>query len=354
MTMILARYIGSVVRHSCCMALLVAGGLQWFIQTVRQLDDLGKGDLGLIQVAWIGFLNLPYDLYRYSPMLLLMGVVLGLGSLARHSELVIFRVSGQSAWRLWWAVLQGLAGLMLVLILAGEWLGPHWIQHARMYKAQAQSGGAMLHANQQIWLKHHNQFFVIEDLSGELPQKISRFRWEQPERLTSMEQADVAEYKDHQWHLKNIHSTYFLSDHIDARDIHTTVWPMPLDPQLLRMRVKEPEQMFLMPLIQVMMEHHGQEMLPPEVQWVFWQRLSRPFSLVLSTLLAVPVALGPLRSASLGSRWIGGIVAGFIMHLLIQLILSLGILKGMPGWCSALLPNALLGLGAGFWMKRLG
>ena len=97
--------------------LLVLGALYMFID---QQDDIGTGHYTALAAFGYTLLNLPQHAYELLPITALIGSLLGLGSLARGSELTVVRATGVSVARL--AGIALLAGLLLVLraILLGS------------------------------------------------------------------------------------------------------------------------------------------------------------------------------------------------------------------------------------------
>ena len=136
---ILDRYIvrtilGSVLMVVC--VLLMLGALFIFID---QQDDIGTGRYTALSALWYTLLNLPQQAFELLPITALIGSLLGLGSLARGSELTVMRATGMSIARLAGTAL--IAGLILVAsgVLLGEFLGPPLQQTAREQKAFSQA-----------------------------------------------------------------------------------------------------------------------------------------------------------------------------------------------------------------------
>ena len=79
---------------------------------------------------WYTLLNLPLQIYQLLPITALMGSLLGLGSLARGSEITVIRATGISIGRI--ALTAGFAGLMLMAteVLLGELIAPQ-LQESR-------------------------------------------------------------------------------------------------------------------------------------------------------------------------------------------------------------------------------
>ena len=92
--MIISRYLQKNIIAGSLMALLVLVALSLFFSFVRELDDLGQGDYGVIQVLQYMLLLIPGEIVEYLPLAVLLGCMLSLGSLASNSEIIAMQASG--------------------------------------------------------------------------------------------------------------------------------------------------------------------------------------------------------------------------------------------------------------------
>ena len=98
MTM-LDRYLLRTIGGSVLMVMavfLTLGGLFLFI---GQQDDIGVGTYGAIDALVFVLLNLPQQAWELLPISALIGTLVGLGALARGSELTVMRAAGMPWWR---------------------------------------------------------------------------------------------------------------------------------------------------------------------------------------------------------------------------------------------------------------
>src|SRR2546429_1712508 len=132
---VLDRYIVRAILSSVLLVMLVVLVLGALFVFIDQQDDIGTGHYTALGAFWYTLLNLPQLAYELLPITALIGSLLGLGSLARGSELTVVRASGVSIARP--AGLSLLSGLLLILVelLLGEVLPPPLQQAARGEKA---------------------------------------------------------------------------------------------------------------------------------------------------------------------------------------------------------------------------
>ena len=90
------------------------------------------------------------------PIAVLIGALLGLGSLARGSELTVMRAAGISVWRIAGSV--AMAGLLLVLlaVVCGEFLAPPMQAMAKQQKALSKFSNISFASRGGAWVRDGN------------------------------------------------------------------------------------------------------------------------------------------------------------------------------------------------------
>ena len=96
----LNRYIVLRVLTSILLAFLVITSIIMLVDFVETSRDLGSDtDASMLAVLYITFLNMPMLVEQTIPFVVLFGVMGAFFSLNKHSELIVLRASGLSAWR---------------------------------------------------------------------------------------------------------------------------------------------------------------------------------------------------------------------------------------------------------------
>ena len=162
---ILDRYVVRNILGSVLMVigvLLVIGALVIFID---QQEDVGSGGYTALSALWYTLLNLPIFAFDLMPIAALIGALVGLGSLARSSELTVIRATGISIAHL--AGICLLAGVMLVgvAVVFGEFLGPALQQTAREQKAFSRFNNVSFGGN-GAWVRDGDLILHVAGQSG--------------------------------------------------------------------------------------------------------------------------------------------------------------------------------------------
>ena len=93
------RHIGKTVLGAVGLVLLAFLGL---VTLFALLEELGENDAGysLLEALWYVLLTTPRRIYEVLPYVAFLGSLIGLGSLAASSEIVILRANGVSPARI--------------------------------------------------------------------------------------------------------------------------------------------------------------------------------------------------------------------------------------------------------------
>jgi lipopolysaccharide export system permease protein len=120
---ILQGYINRTLSHTIGLVILLFMGIDVFILLAGQLHDYSAGNYGVLQAFIFVALSLPVQLYHLFPMAAFIGVLLGMGLLDSHSEILVMRAAGVSSQQLLMMVLRTGFILMLIATLIGELMG---------------------------------------------------------------------------------------------------------------------------------------------------------------------------------------------------------------------------------------
>lgn len=346
----LSRYIAKHILLMTGLVLLIVLGIQMFIAMVREFGDIGQGDYTVWQAFLCVLYDLPRQVYLLFPMAGLMGSLLGLGQLASHSELIVMRAAGMSISEIFRAVLVATLALVVVFTFVGEVIAPLSAHHAELQKTTAQSGGRAIHTRRGLWIRSEHKFIYIQQV---LPHKhlegIVVFDVGQNEELKQSLIAASAVYQDGQWILRKGKETLFEDSKLISNQFDKKIWQVDLKPKWLQATGDDPDQMNLPRLVTYISYLKANDLASGLYALSFWSRLFQPLATAVMILLAIPFIFGSLRSATMGSRMIVGIVFGFSFFILNKFFGPFGLVFHFPPIIAALLPIAMFSL-VGFAM----
>jgi len=321
---VLDRYVMRAIISAVLMVmlvLLVLGALMIFIE---QQSDVGSGHYTALGAFWYTLLNLPQLAYELLPITALLGALLGLGGLARGSELTVIRATGISIARL--ASMALLAGLLLVLfeVVLGEFLASPLQKAARELKAFSKLTNVSFAGGGGSWVRDGDLILNVAGQSSERQfGSMQLFALSPEHRLLSLGHATRA--------VAGAHGTWLLSDYTESRFGDETVTTQPAAQRLLAsnvsagflgLAVEDPKQLPGRTLWRLITYSRANSLDAREYVFAFWSRIARTVAVVFAVLLAIPFVLGPLRSAGTGARMLLGMLLGVSFFLLQRLIES--------------------------------
>lgn len=351
---ILQRYVGKTVLHTIFLVLLVLIGLELLITFVGELNEIGNGDYTLAQVFIYVLLDMPLKVYSFFPMASLVGVLLGLGILASNSELIVMRASGLSIFNISLIVLSTTFLIVLVVTIIGETSAPLMKHFAEQRKTYAISGGQMLSTKQGVWQRDGLSFIHIgQILPGERLQDITRYQFDDSHRLLEVVHAKQAVYQNKHWVLQDVRQSKINERQIVAETMPTTDLNIQLNPKLLRISQIMPQEMTLRQLASYIKYRELNGLRAAQYGLSFWQRILQPLATCLMVLLAIPFIFGPLRSVTMGLRFVVGVSVGFAFYMLNQFFGPMSLVYQIPPFWAAATPTLLISLIALFLIARI-
>jgi lipopolysaccharide export system permease protein len=341
---VLDRYIVRSILGSVLMVmsvLLVLGGLFIFID---QQDDIGVGHYNALSALWFTLLNLPQQAYELLPITALIGSLLGMGSLARGSELIVVRATGVSTQRI--AGAGAIAGLILigVQLLLGEVLGPPLHEAAKEQKAFSKFNNVTFGGGSGAWVRDGNLIINVAHQSGTRQfSGMQIFELSADHRLRAIGHAGGAiAGANRTWLLTDYTESRFSDDHVSSPAPGQRVMESNVTAGFLGLAVESPSQLTSRALVKLIRYLQANSLSARDYLFALSSRIARTVAILFSVLLAIPFVLGSLRSAGAGTRMLIGLIAGLALFLAQKLIESGTVVFDLNPVLLAWLPTTLL------------
>ncbi|MCU5773665.1 LPS export ABC transporter permease LptG [Erwiniaceae bacterium BAC15a-03b] len=341
---VLDRYIGKTIFNTIMMTLFMLVSLSGIIKFVDQLRKTGEGAYTALGAGIYTMLSVPKDIETFFPMAALLGALLGLGTLAQRSELVVMQASGFTRLQIALSVMKTAIPLVLLTMAIGEYAAPKGEQMARNYRAQQLVGGSLMSTQNGLWAKDGSDFIYIQRIknNSELG-GISIYSFNDQRRLLNVRYAASATYdKDRKvWKLSQVDQSN-LTDPKQVTGSQTVSgeWKTSLTPDKLGVVALDPDSLSISGLYDYSkyLKQSGQE--AARYQLNMWSKIFQPLSVAVMMLMALSFIFGPLRSVSMGTRVVTGISFGFLFYVLDRIFGPLSQVYNMPPFLGAVLPSA--------------
>jgi len=341
---ILDRYLVRAVLGSVALVMAVLLVLVGLLTFIGEQDDIGVGSYTALDAFWYVLLGLPQLAWELLPIGALIGALVGLGAVARGSELTVIRATGVSVARIAGSALLAGALLIALEVVLGEFLASPLLQAARQHKAFSKFTNVSFGSGGGAWVRDGHLILNVAEQSGERQfGGMLIFELTPEHRLSAIGHAARATAgSDRTWLLNGYAESRFTRDRVLARPPGDRVLESSISADFLGLAVSDPRRLEIATLWQLIRYSYANNLDPRTYLFAFWSRIARTVAIAFAVLLAVPLSLGSLRAAKSGSRMLIGLLIGVALFLLQRLIESGTIVFDLDPVLIAWLPTALL------------
>ncbi|WP_246376810.1 LPS export ABC transporter permease LptG [Gluconacetobacter aggeris] len=345
------RYIQLVTLRAFVLVAVGLTALFSLLEFVDQLSFVGQGHYHLADAAAYTALLAPARFMQVTPIAMLLACLLGLGGLAKHSELTALQGIGLSEMQIIGAVLRLIVPTIVLLFLVGQFIVPSARHMAQVGRTAALTAGTANAADDSAFWAHGDQQFlgVHRFMNETLGEDIDIYRFDDQGALTQYLHAARATIgADDDWVLADVTRKDIVADQFHTSHQDSMIWHAFLSSRQIRFLSLPPESVppiALYRYIQDLKRHH----LPAtRYEQELWSRISTPFAMIALIACAAPFVFGPPRSQNLGYRMAIGIAIAIVFSLGQEITSRLGLLLDLNPAITALTPPILLMLSAAF------
>jgi lipopolysaccharide export system permease protein len=353
MLTLLDRYIGRSMLLSTLLVFGVFAALFFFVSLVEALGDYGKGHFGVGALLTYVVLSQPRKLYEIFPVTALIGTLLGLSALALNSELIAIRAAGVSKARIVGATMKTGAVLVILAILAGEYVVPGAETSAQTGRAQALEM-SFKQGNTGLWLRDGTTFVNIGEVLPDLSLlRIDIYDIAADYTLRRHVYANRAVYADRRWELKDVQASRITNERVQTEKEPVTEWHAGFTPAVVAVFTTRPEALSIMQLYAYIRHLRSNNQDVGRYVLAFWQKCFMPLAAGIMILLAAPFVFRPVRSGGLAQRAFVGVVLGLIFVVVNRSVGYLGLIYGVPPLAAAVAPLVMFFGIAVLLMRRM-
>jgi lipopolysaccharide export system permease protein len=351
---ILDRYLARTVLIYTGLVMGVLMTLGALFVFIGQQDDIGVGSYTAASAFVYSLLSLPQQVFELLPIGALLGSLLGLGMLARSSEIIVIRASGVSLARM--AMSVAAAGVVLVVIgvVVGEYIAPPAQQLARQLKVFSKFADFSVAGSGSAWVKDGNNIVQLErQTGGAVFGGVYLFRFGEDRRLAAVGRAATATVSGgDRWQLEGYAETAFVDGGTRASREPSKSFETRVSPEFLGLAAVNPSQMRTVQLARYLAHLRENQLDTRQVEFTLWARIARTISIVVVVLLALPFCFGSMRAAGTGAKTVIGMLIGIGFSLLQNTLESSAQVFNVNPIVLALTPVALLIVGTAIALKR--
>lgn len=352
LSLTLSLYIGRQFLGSVLVMLGIFVGLILLLDIVELLRRAAvKESIGFDVVIELAFLKLPYLTQKVFPFAVLFGGMAAYWRLSRTRELEVTRAAGVSAWQFLLPALVLALGLGLFKIsifnpVASALLTRFELLEARYFKGQTST---LAISENGLWLRQGGEQGPSVIHAGNVLQQgtdvelsdVTIFLYHGSDRFNAQILADTARLEDGYWQLAHVR---ILEP--EAATVYKDSERLPTDLTLTRIQnnFAPPETMAFWDLPDFIgtLEHAGFSATRHRLHW--HNLLSSPLLMCAMVLIAATFTLRHARRGGALTVVTGGVLTGFVLYFMSDLVLALGASDSLPVVLAAWAPSGVASL----------
>jgi lipopolysaccharide export system permease protein len=352
----LDRYIAGKLVVGWILVWLVMSSIFGLLAIVDEIERV-TDQYQVVDALKFVLYTLPQRSLELAPVTILLGSIVALAALNKHSEIIAIRAAGVSRRRFSVAVAMPAIALVVVMYLVSEYVAAPLYQQAELEKTLIRSGQPNLLTGKGLWSNSERRFLNVRTLKNiQIPRNIYMYEFDANGRLINFVYADSARLANsRRWDLqgvtqKTLHDGTLSTSKLDNLEMGP-FWSREELPSLpFSTAGMTPSNLY------EYADHlKSTHQLADRVEQLFWQRIALPLTTGSMVLLALPIGagIGNARSNNFGRNLATGAAVGIIFYLVSQLIQGGGANSHLPAGVVAFLPVMLVLAASAGLIKRM-
>ena len=339
---IISKYLLKAITINVLLVMLALIAMFSFFNLIQELEVLGKGNYGLGRVLLFVLLSAPGHIYDVMPVAVLVGCMYSLGQFARHSELIVLRVSGVSMLNI--AVLLLKVGFIFTMMtfLVGELVTPLSEKTAQRMRIKATDSVIAQDFRSGLWIKDGTSFVNVEEVLPDATLlNVHIYEFDQNFRLRSINNAKSGEFAEDDWNLKQVKKTDFDKNSVKVSEFEQSRWHSLIRPELMNVLLVVPARMSALNLYSYISHLTLNKQKTTRYEVALWGKLIYPLACLVMVILALPFAFIQQRAGGASTKIFVGIMLGVVYQIMNRVFVHLGLLNDWSPLFSAIMPTIL-------------
>ncbi|WP_020396586.1 LPS export ABC transporter permease LptG [Thiolinea disciformis] len=350
---LISRYLWRNLLASIVVAWIALSLLFGLFDFLAELGDVDADTrYGTAQALLYVLYRFPRTLYTNFPYAVLIGSLMGLGTMASNSEIVAMRAAGMSLARIVSITLQLGVVLSVAAFALGEWVAPRSESYAENFKiSHLQQEVAVSDAG--VWLKNGNSLIHIDKIWSEAKvDGLTVYEINLDEGgISRILSAETATRQANTWQLQQVLDKYLKRSGVSIEKHAILDVEKLLPDNMLSIATVQPDQLAANELAQYIAHQKENALSSERFELEYWKHFTTPLSTLVMLILAAPLVFGFQRNAGAGQRIFIGILIGIAYLLLDRIVSNTGLVYGISPFWSAVLPLIAF-TGAGLFLLR--
>lgn len=347
------RYIARNVLAAIIVVQFVLLGLDITIAYIGDLGDT-QGDYTALSVLLYLVMRVPWRFYQYAPVAVLIGALIGLGSMASSNELTVMRAAGRSLTRILWGVMKPVLLVVVVVLLVAEFVSPRTEQFAEAWRLEQRQGEGTMLTSRSGWQFEGNSVYRFGAIrADDIVLDLTRYRFDE-RRLTEATYADRAVWEQGSWQLEGVTTTRIFDNHTESDYQERKQWETELTPTQLERLLRDIQSQAPSELWAYANFLQSQGLQADQPLLYFWQKVLMPLTMGSLVLIAASFVFGPLRTVAAGTRVFYGVITGLVFKYIQDLLAPASTIFGFSPVWAVLVPTLVCAVVGVYFLRRNG
>ena len=354
---LLSRYLlkqnASVLALAICFGVAISSA----VETLERVSSFIRyeADLGLV-LKYI-FFRSPWYLSNVLPLAYLLSVLLTLGRLTKHNEVIAMRAGGVSLLEIAQTILSAAIATSLFLFVWNEWVLPGAFSRAeRIRRVEIQKRdlrGVLSH--QGIWIRGDDAFYQIQffDRRTATLKGIRIFRLDREFNLVGVVEAESARWTGKAWAMRGTREILFRPPRWEPKVISPSKYTISEPLEEFNILSKEPEEFGIFELQDYIASLRGKGIDVKSYEVDLGIKVSGVFLPLIMAMIAIPFALRHPRMGGVAASFSASLAIGFGFWIIQAIAVSLARGGAMQPLIAAWLPHVIFSLTGVYYFLRL-
>jgi lipopolysaccharide export system permease protein len=316
---ILSRYIVKTIFLSI---LFVA--VAWVIvfslfDFLADSKNIGVGDYSLLDSVYVLILNAPLLIYKRLIVIMLIGVILALGSLASTSQIIVARSIGMSIFGIARTVIFFVIFLYLAIASFGELIAPKLVEHSINYKSLKIGLSSNKPSDSKVWIKDKDLMVYMEKNDGNNFFSMVNIFSIKSSKLQYLTWADKMNINKNKAVLDNAKTHSISGDTIKFKQNATKKIDLLFDNKLLETLKKSPNDLSIIDIYNQVNFLRNNGLKSGVFQIELYKRMIKPFILITTILFSMLFIFGSMRNSTMGKKLFLGVAISLVLELYLRI-----------------------------------
>jgi len=326
------------------MVLLTVVSIYLVVDFFERIDNFISSHLGFVKAGAFFLYNIPMIVSQILPICLLLSVLIALGLMNKHNEIVAFKSSGISNTLLLKPVLLLGVGFTLILFVLSEIVVPLTVPKSnKIWLEDVKKKQMVTTREKNIWIKGDRSITHIKfyDPNKKMIFGLSLYCFDEQFNLIKRIDAEKGVFDNGNWHLYHImEQDRMEKDHIyKTRVYDEQIKPLELVPEDLQQVRTKSEEMGFMQLYAYIQEVEAEGYDALNFRVDFFAKTAFPFVCIIMCLLGTGIAVRRNMREGLPVGIAYGLGIAFLYWVFYNFCLSLGYGGLIPPVISAWMAN---------------